>query len=504
MQHQLLISNTKSPIKKIVAVIIAGFLMQTGYFFYFQSKTFSEEAEKTVLQRLSGIANSVAMQIEGPAHEDMMLMYGIKDAITRREQDSTYLQIHTILQKNYAAHNLQSPIYTLVYNADQKQFEFGVTSSENPYFRHAYTHFPPQLMNKMHRGGTIPLFKDEFGSWLTAFAPIKNKYGKTIALLMVDEKFDTVLQNIHTNNRSTLQINALILVLLIALLVNFIRAIISKEEKAKQDLKNAYIEKADLNEKLSTSEEKLKEYADKLERSNKELTDFAHIASHDLKAPVRGIASFTQLLEKRNKDKFDDRDREYFGYIKKNAHQSIALIDSLLSYSKIDKNIGDPIPLNVNHCVEIACNNLRTIIDDKNATVDIPKLPILNAHMNLLAPLFQNLINNGIKYNESPNPRIEIGVECLKSNEYIFSVTDNGIGIDAEYKASVFDMFSRLQSSDKYEGSGIGLAFCKRIIDTYQGQIWLESKVGLGSTFFFTLPKATVVANVQKEALQYA
>jgi light-regulated signal transduction histidine kinase (bacteriophytochrome) len=208
------------------------------------------------------------------------------------------------------------------------------------------------------------------------------------------------------------------------------------------------------------------------------------------------------LLERRNKDKFDDRDREYFDFIKKNANQSMALIDNLLNYSKIDKNVGDPSPVNMNNAVEVACSNLSTIIEEKNAVVNIQNLPIVNAHTGLLTPLFQNLINNGIKYNENPQPHIDIEVEFLKSGEVIFAVKDNGIGIAEVYKNSVFDMFRRLQSAANYEGSGIGLAFCKRIIDTYQGQIWVESQLGKGSTFFFTLPNAAVIEKGQKEVVR--
>ncbi len=494
--------NGKSPIRKIFTVVIIGFAFQTGYILYHQSQKFSGEAQRNVLNRLQGVANSTAFQLDAPMHADMMLQYPFRDAISKSEQDTHYLQLHTVLQKNHAAHNLQSPIYTLVYNEAHKAFEFGVTSSEEPYFRHQYTHFPSALMDKMDIGGTIPLFKDEFGSWLTAFAPIKDKAGKTIALVVVDEKFDTVLATIKSNYLENVRVSFFIFILLMCFLVYWLRLIIQKEQKIKLALEEAYQEKTDLSEKLFGSEEKLTEYALKLERSNKELTDFAHIASHDLKAPIRGIASFVQLLERRNKDKFDDRDREYFDFIKKNANQSMALIDNLLNYSKIDKNVGDPSPVNMNNAVEVACSNLRTIIEEKNAVVNCQNLPILNAHAGLLTPLFQNLINNGIKYNEDPQPRIDIEVEYLKSGEVIFAVKDNGIGIAEEYKNSVFDMFRRLQSAANYEGSGIGLAFCKRIIDTYQGQIWVESQLGKGSIFFFTLPNAGVIEIGKKEAVR--
>jgi hypothetical protein len=271
--------NRKSPINKIIAVVVIGFAFQTGYILYHQSQNFSSEAQRKVLQRLQGVANSTAFQLNAPMHEDMMLQYPFRDAISKSEQDTHYLQLHSVLQKNYAAHNLQSPIYTLVYNDAHKAFEFGVTSSEEPYFRHQYKHFPSALMDKMDVGGTIPLFKDEFGSWLTAFAPIKNKEGKTIALVVADEKFDTVLAIIKDNYLENVRISFGIFVLLMCFMVYWLRLIMQKEQKSKLELEEAYIEKADLSEKLLDSEEKQKEYALKLEKSNNELTDFAHIAS---------------------------------------------------------------------------------------------------------------------------------------------------------------------------------------------------------------------------------
>jgi signal transduction histidine kinase len=243
-------------------------------------------------------------------------------------------------------------------------------------------------------------------------------------------------------------------------------------------------------EKVENSEEKLQEYANRLERSNRELTEFAHIASHDLKAPIRGIISFSQLFERRNKAKFDDVDSEYFNYIKNNAFHSAQLIDDVLNYSKIDKNLDDPVQININRSIEVIKMNISSLIQEKNGEIIVVDLPPIMGHKSLIVQLFQNLIGNGLKYNKSEKPIVTVSSEVDNRDETVFCVTDNGIGIPPEFHQKVFAMFRRLHSQSEYEGSGIGLAFCARIVNTYGGEIWLDSDEGKGTKVFFTLPKA--------------
>jgi two-component system, NtrC family, sensor kinase len=249
------------------------------------------------------------------------------------------------------------------------------------------------------------------------------------------------------------------------------------------------------------SEEKLKEYAIRLEKSNKELTEFAHIASHDLKAPIRGIMSFTQLFERRNAAKFDDVDQEYFNFIKSNAKQSARLIDDVLSYSKIDKNLGEPDIVDLNTTIYTIELTLKNLMQDKKAELIFEYLPTLRGHSSLINQLFRNLIANGVKYNTSEVPTIFISCKENQQGHLVFAIKDNGIGIAPENHELVFPMFRRLHTQAEYEGSGIGLAFCARIVDTYGGQIWIESEEGKGTTFFFTLPKATVIKTPKPKEL---
>ena len=247
---------------------------------------------------------------------------------------------------------------------------------------------------------------------------------------------------------------------------------------------------------LETAQQQLQEYAEKLKNSNRELTDFAHIVSHDIKAPLRNIGSFTQLLDRRFTGVLDERTKEYLTFIKDNTRQANRLVDDLLNYAKIDKNLGEPTAVSLKNVVESVELVLQSTILERKALIGYDNLPTIEAHKSLIAQLLQNLVNNGLKYNRSATPIIHISSKSY-ADKVVYQVADNGIGIADTYKTYVFDMFRRLHSQAEYEGTGIGLAFCKRIVETYGGEIWLESAEGIGTTFFFTLPKAKVLAKAE-------
>jgi signal transduction histidine kinase len=494
--------NLKSPAKRIFTLVIISFAGLAIYFISQHYFSTIQEVQTLTLEHLHNVANTIALQIDGDEHDKMMQLHKAKDDIKHKNGDIIYAKIHAILKNNLVAANLKSPIYTFVYDSTSKSFNFGVTSSEQPYFRHQYSTPPSGLFENIEKGGQLAQYEDEFGSWLSAFTPIKDKEGKVVALLQVDEKFDSFMAHVNAKTVQNILISLVVFSVFVFLLFSYLKRILAQEQKTKERISEAYFDKKAISDRLQESEEQLKKYALKLEESNRELVDFANIASHDLRAPIRGIVSFVQLFERRSKDKFDPRDMEYFNFIKANANQSLQLIESLLNYSKVDKNIGNPLEMDVKDTVEKAKNNLLSIIEERNAVIEIGDMPTIQAHPLLIMQLFQNLINNGIKYNKSEQPTIQITVQYSKVEGYIYAVKDNGIGIATEYQQEVFAMFRRLHGAGEYEGSGIGLAFCKRIVQTYDGRMWMKSKEGEGSTFFFILPNAGVIS--KKEVSQMA
>jgi len=233
-------------------------------------------------------------------------------------------------------------------------------------------------------------------------------------------------------------------------------------------------------------EEQLANYARELERSNKELEEFAYIASHDLQEPLRMVGSFLQLLQRRYKDKLDKEANEFIHYAVDGAERMKRLIGDLLNYSRTHKERVIE-KVDIGEIIREALKNLTASVNDSGAMIQFEDMPILNADPAQMLQLFQNLISNSIKFRkEGAIPVIKIA--AIKDNEHwLFSVEDNGIGIDQQYAEKVFVIFKKLHSKAKFEGTGIGLAIAKKIVEHHGGRIWFESAPGKGTTFYFTL-----------------
>jgi PAS domain S-box-containing protein len=243
----------------------------------------------------------------------------------------------------------------------------------------------------------------------------------------------------------------------------------------------------DLNNLNKTLEEKVKERTKDLEQSNKELEQFAYITSHDLREPLRMITSFLQLLEKRYNDQLDKDAHEFIGFAVDGAKRLDAMTNDLLQYSKITNKKRETIPVNFEHVLEHALTNLKVQIEENNAIITHDPLPRIVGDEELKVQLFQNIIGNAIKYRSNETPKIHISATKEK-NQYLFSIKDNGIGMSPKHLEKIFTIFQRLHTHEEYEGTGIGLAIAQKIVNQPGGEIWAESDVGKGSTFYFTIP----------------
>ena len=237
------------------------------------------------------------------------------------------------------------------------------------------------------------------------------------------------------------------------------------------------------------TEEELTSAMEKIQKSNHDLEQFAYIASHDLQEPLRMISSFLQLLQRRYEGQLDSDADEFIGYAVDGAQRMHDLINDLLEFSRVTTKGKKFENVNMEEPLENALTNLKLYIEENNAAI-IPKnsLPTINGDYSQMTQLFQNLIGNAIKYRSSQPPKIHISA-TKENNNWLFSIKDNGLGIDLKYSSQVFNIFRRLHSNSEYEGTGVGLAITKRIIERHNGQIWVESEPGNGSTFYFTLPK---------------
>jgi PAS domain S-box-containing protein len=225
---------------------------------------------------------------------------------------------------------------------------------------------------------------------------------------------------------------------------------------------------------------------DALQRSNAELEQFAYVASHDLQEPLRMVASYTELLGQRYKGQLDDKADKYIHYAVDGAKRMQRLVADLLAYSRVGSQGKPMVPVDCNAVLSYVLTVLAEPIQQADAVIDVGSLPIVQGDEGQIGQLLQNLIGNALKF-RGPEP-LRIAIEArLHRGRWLFSVTDNGIGVDMQHAERIFEMFQRLHERGKYEGSGVGLAIAKRIVERHGGRIWLESTPGEGTTFFFTM-----------------
>jgi len=235
-------------------------------------------------------------------------------------------------------------------------------------------------------------------------------------------------------------------------------------------------------------ENNLKQKSEELAYANKELERFAYVASHDLQEPLRTISNFTEILEEKNVGQTDEESRQYFGFIIDATHRMQNLIKDLLELSKVGNELSIAW-IDCNKIVEEVINEMQASIVKSNAHIKISTLPVFKGNRTGMKQLFQNLISNAIKFCKK-NESIEIEIAANENeSEFIFSVKDNGIGINDKYKEKIFIIFERVHNSNEYPGTGIGLATCKKIVSLHNGKIWVESELGKGSTFYFSISK---------------
>jgi two-component system CheB/CheR fusion protein len=234
--------------------------------------------------------------------------------------------------------------------------------------------------------------------------------------------------------------------------------------------------------------DQLNKRADELASSNAELERFAYVASHDLQEPLRMVSSFLQLLEKKYKNELDETAIQYINYAVDGADRMKRLILDLLEYSRVGTNQDKQVRTDMGKVVKGVIDIFSTKIDETSAKVTIHPMPEIKANASQMSQLIQNLVGNGLKYNRSAIPELEIGCR-EEADVWKFYIKDNGIGIDPKFYNKVFVIFQRLHGRNQFSGTGIGLAICKKIVEKHGGNIWIESAVGKGSTFFFTIKK---------------
>jgi light-regulated signal transduction histidine kinase (bacteriophytochrome) len=256
--------------------------------------------------------------------------------------------------------------------------------------------------------------------------------------------------------------------------------------------KNAIARRAQLDNARSRAEVEasLRLHAEELARSNRDLEQFAYVSSHDLKEHLRMVGYYVELLGRHLDDKLDDKSRTYMRYIQDGSSLMQKMVGDLYCYAQVKKDFSPFQSIKSDDVVKDAIESLRPALQDALVTVRVPQpLPDVSGNYAQLLQLFQQVLANGIKFRRDDSPEVSI-MAHEKSGKVTFSVKDNGIGMNPRYLERIFVIFQRLHSRQKYPGSGVGLSICKRIVEHHGGNIWVKSELGVGSTFFFSLPAA--------------
>ena len=467
--------------KRIFWLVFIGYLLITAYFVSWTYFRFCEQAEQSSLFRLEGIANAIALQVDADLHNYVAKRYPNKDALLYNTQDTNYDKIHYILARNAVANMLKTPVYTMVYDTAKSHFEFLATSADTPYFRHEYRTFQPILKEKFTEGGIIPMYKDEFGMWLSAFAPIRDKLGQPVAIVMVDEQFNRFITRAREVALQNLLISIFIILPIILILVYWLRRMLFHQERMKIKLEYAYKANLKISEELEVSYEKLSS-VDKL---RKEM--IANI-SHDLRTPLTNLSGYIETLYLRRHDITMPERERFLTIAQKESQRLTKLIEDLFELSKLESNQTqlntEPFPIaELLHDI-VAKYQIVCVEKNISITTDFSEnLPWIVADIKLIDRVLQNLFDNAIRYN-APNGHIDLSLQ-KNDSQLVIKITNTGETIPPSVLEQIFDRYFK---NSAIEGStGLGLAIVKKIVDLHDSEIVVESKDGRTS-FTFSLP----------------
>lgn len=467
--------------KRIFWLVFIGYLLVTAYFVGWTYFRFCEQAEQSSLFRLEGIANAVALQIDGDVHQKVAARYAAKDAILFNTQDTDYYNIHYVLARNAEANMVKTPVYTMVLDSAKQHFQFIGTSADTPYFRHEYRSFQPILKEKYTEGAVVPMYKDEFGMWLSAFTPIRDKRGQAVGIVMVDEQFDRFIMKARQVALQNLLISLFIILPFILLLVYWLRRLLYRQQRMKRDLEKAFQTNLRISEELELSYEKLRS----IDALRKEM--IANI-SHDLRTPLTNLSGYIETLFIRRHD-ITMPERERFLTIAQQESQRLKkLIEDLFELSKLESNQNElhtePFPIaellqDIVAKYEVVCTQNKI-----QMTTNLSEnLPWVVADIKLIDRVLQNLFDNAIRHN-IPNGRIDLNLQ-KQDNQLVIRLSNTSETIPPSVLDHIFDRYFK---NSAIEGStGLGLAIVKKIVDLHGSDIVVTSVDGV-TMFCFSLP----------------
>jgi len=470
-------------LRQIIFLVVGTFIslwVVLGILFY--NFSISKYSDYTLL-RLAGIANTLSLQINGDDHERLLNLYPAINDVTSLGQDSIYDEIHSLLRANFEADMLKSPIYTISMNDSGMFYEFGITSDSIPYYRHPYNSYHTTLNEQYKNGGMIPAYEDEFGMWLSAFAPIKNSKDKTVAVVMVDEKLNIFLTSVRSELLKAFLISLTVFGVMISLLLWQMKKILTREQKDKNIIEEANDEITIINAKLFTANEKL----NSLDQFRKEM--ISNI-SHDLRTPMASIIGFLDLI-RNNTSTISDEDRnKYIDIAYAETKRLNRLVSDLFELTKLESGqikINTE-PFNIYELVSDIVQKYQMKIKAKHVDLNFEiheNLGLAKGDIKYIDRVFQNLLDNAVRYVDEGG---YIKIWILDADDtFKVKICNSGDLIPQADLDVIFDRYYTNEKSD-HARSGLGLAIAKSICTLHGCTIKAESNEFVNS-FWFTVPK---------------
>ena len=428
-------------------------------------------AKQTVFAKLTTISNLLANQISGDLHEKIINQYKNQDDIKTSYENADYLSIHTILAQTQASAGISSPIYTLFPSNDYKNLFFGVTSSQNPYYKHRYHTPPKEIIADYEKGGIIDEYIDENGIWLSSFSPIKNKAGKVVAIIQTDQNFEEFMTDVNKKLIGNISFIALIYSVIGFLLYLFLKEVLKKEEDYNSTQKKY---KQELEEQVNHRTKELSVVNKKLLIVNKELESFFYSTSHDIRGPLCRILGLSSLA------KSEDDKQELVEMIEiesqkmDNMLKKMILVNNLRTKELKIENVfaGD--------IVNTVLSNLKKKYHQSKAEVVIKTEPQyskqFSSDVEIIESIICNLLDNAFKFSDGVNPKIAISYFIDKNGILSRTVANNGLEFTQKEMKHAFELFKNASLKDgDADGIRLGLYTIKIALDKLNGVIEINS-----------------------------
>jgi|GEM_PF-1859867 len=491
----------------LIIWVFSGIIMLTVYFIGYSYYTNLNQSKKAVLNKLSAIVNTATSVIDGNLHHDLSSKYLTKDAITNNAQDSVYQTLHKLLKQIHLANNLQSPLYTMVYDQQKSTFEFIASSSKHPYYRHTYKQFPMALLEQHDTGGVLDTYESENGQWLSAFAPIKNLEGNVVALIQADQSFGEFINQARIELFQNITLALFMILPFTFLLFAYVKTTLNKEEKNHTilleknnqiEVQNAFIQEK--NDKLKATklliEQKnvalnaeVHKRTKKLIESNEELSTFLYRSSHDIQGPLATLRGLCQLA---SKDIEDPQASAYVHMINDTTNKIYHTIKSINNVYEIKNKEIKAENVKLKPLINKISEAFEDDIKDKGITLSIDihdNLSIL-ADREIALLVLTELIKNSIQFSSRLNGKLPyIRIIAQQINEQIqIEIEDNGIGIHADTDHLIFEMFQK--GTEHSKGAGLGLYVAKIGVEKLKGSIHLNTDNPHFTSFRIVMPTA--------------